>query len=56
MESLVVNLLDHMLTPQEETLLQLGTGFVPTPGYDAFRTKVDLFKLFRLIKQKKNWK
>lgn len=48
-DSLVVNLSNRVLTPWEEAILQLGTGFVPNPGYDTFRTRVDLFKLIRAI-------
>lgn len=34
----------------EEKVLNLGFGFVPTPSYNVFRTRVDLFKLIRQLK------
>lgn len=50
---MVENLSDRSLTAHELKVLQLGGGFVPTPNYAPFRTRVDVFKLIRLIKLKK---
>lgn len=30
--------------------MSLGFGFVPTPRYNAFNTRIDLFKLIRQLK------
>lgn len=49
-KSIVVNLSSKVLPPGVEKSLGLGLGFVPTPAYNAFHTRVDLFKLFRNIK------
>lgn len=36
----------------EENILNLGLGFVFTPVYDSFQTKIDMFKLVKQIKLK----
>lgn len=41
------------LTPSILKSLNLGFGFMPTPSYNAFHTRVDLYKLFRNIKLKR---
>ena len=46
----MVNLSKRILTQEEERILNLGLGFVPTPKYSAFQTRVDIFKLIRLVK------
>lgn len=44
-ETLICNLSMESLTPSEEKVLNYGLGFVPTLGYNAFRTQIDFFKL-----------
>lgn len=48
-----MNLSSKQLTPEMIKVLSLGLGFVPTPSYNPFRTRVDIFKLCRNIKLKK---
>lgn len=51
-EDIVVNLSSRSLSQEEHGILNLGLGYVPTPRYNAFRTRVDLFKFTRLLKLK----
>lgn len=48
-ENLAHNLSLRVLKDEEEKLLQLGLSFV----YNAFQTRVDIFKLIRNVKLKK---
>lgn len=45
-----MNLSSHSLTTMERSVLKLGLGFVMTPKYDSFQTRIDLFKLIRQLK------
>lgn len=49
-KTLVHNLSSLDLTTQEDKVLGYGLSFVPTPRYNAFKTRVDMFKLVRLLK------
>lgn len=49
-KTLVHNLSSLDLTTQEEKVLGYGLSFVPTPRYNAFKTRVDMFKLVCLLK------
>lgn len=48
----IVNLSSRTFSSQELGILQLGLSFFPTPLYDPFKTRVDLYKLFWNIKFK----
>lgn len=45
-----MNLSSCQLTNEERSVLNLGLGFVVTPHDNAFQTRIDLYKLFRLLK------
>lgn len=52
-ESIIINLSSKSIPPAALSALNYGLGFVPTPSYNPFHTRVDLFRLFRNIKLKK---
>lgn len=45
-----MNLSSQRLSREERSVLNLGLGFVITPHYIAFRTRIDLYKSMRLLK------
>lgn len=44
-DNIVINLSSRPLTSIERKVLNFGLSFVPTPGYNSFRSRIDLFKL-----------
>lgn len=49
----MVNLSSRPLSELEMEVLNKGLGFVPTPTYKPFDTRIDVYKLIRQIKLKK---
>lgn len=41
-ESIIINLSSKPVSPTPLTVLNYGLGFVPTPPYNPFHTRVDL--------------
>lgn len=46
----IFNLSTRRLSTLEEKVLNLGFGYIPTPKYNAFKTRVNLFKLVKQLK------
>ncbi|XP_069476323.1 uncharacterized protein [Ambystoma mexicanum] len=51
-ESLVMNLSQYNLSPEEEALLEKGLSFVPTAEHDPFQTRIEIAQLIRKIRLK----
>ena len=49
-QNLIFNFSSRQLSQKEVELLNLGLNFVPTPSYRSFKTRVDIYKLIRLLK------